>query len=90
MARKPVNKYRQIAVERPPEPEKPWQPREKCKVSPGDMATCAYRPVLYNLPQPCMVLDVDANRAMVSGWAVLVEDDKGVKHWMDGGYFKKA
>lgn len=84
-----MNKYRQAPVERAPEPEKPWQPSEKCRVQKGDMATCAYKPVLFSIPQPCEVLAVEANRGMVSGWAVLVEDKTGIGHWMDGGYFKK-
>lgn len=84
-----MNKYRQAPVDRAPEPEKPWQPSEKCAVSVGDAATCSLRPLFFTIPSPCIVHEVEADKHYTSGWKVMVLDDNGVEHWIDSWYFKK-
>ena len=89
MARKVVNKYRQRPVERPPEPERPWQPREKCEVVVGDEVSCSLRNPLVTFRPTCIVEDVQPSRLHASGWKVLVKDKKGTNRWIDSWYFKR-
>lgn len=90
MSKKPPNPYRQVAVERPADPKKPWKPREAPRVSKGDMAICSHTPLFYSIPSPCRVEQVEPDSGMMSGWAVLVLDSGGERRWLDGWHFRRA
>lgn len=87
-AKKVVNKYRQVPVERPyePPPEKPV--KEHPYFRKGDTVKSVYKPLFFTIIKPCVILDITYTNRCVSGFMIKVDTTAGIKE-LDSSLFSK-